>query len=146
MAPRKRTKRAHSPTPQDDTPAQSSADTPSSDSAGKPDTDYDLISDPWTDEQETALLKAIIKWKPVGLFNCSGYEWTTAANHLIPQAYTNTFECSRSRITSRVKVMLQLQLRTCAFPGSGRSSKPYTTWKPSMSGQVTSHVITKVTH
>lgn len=141
MAPRKRTKRAHSPTPQDDTMAQSSADTPSSDSAGKPDPDYDLISDPWTDEQETALLKAIIKWKPVGLFNYAGYEWTIATNHLIPQVYTNTFGCSRSRITSRVKVMLQLQLHTCAFPGSGRSWKLYTTWKPSTSGQVTSHVI-----
>ena len=38
------------------------------DSASKPDTDYDLVADPWTDEQETALLKAIIKWKPVGSF------------------------------------------------------------------------------
>lgn len=69
MPPRKKTKRAHSTTPPQTDAAQSSADTPgSSDSAGKPEGDYDLLSDPWTDEQETALLKAIIKWKPVGQF------------------------------------------------------------------------------
>lgn len=68
MPPRKKTKRAHSNSPPEDTALQSSANTPgSSDSAEKPDEpEYDLISDPWTDEQETALLKAIIKWKPVG--------------------------------------------------------------------------------
>ncbi|CAG8005146.1 unnamed protein product [Penicillium salamii] len=95
MPPRKKTKRAHSPTPQDDT-AQSSADTPSSDTASKPDTDYDLISDPWTDEQETALLKAIIKWKPVGIhkhfrmlaisdyLKSQGYAPSTAEHMRIP--------------------------------------------------------------
>ena len=25
-----------------------------------------IIDDPWTDEQETALLKGIVRWKPVG--------------------------------------------------------------------------------
>ena len=67
MPPRKKVKRAHSITPQADT-TQSSANTPGSlESTGKPDVEYDLLTDPWTDEQETALLKAIIKWKPVGV-------------------------------------------------------------------------------
>lgn len=68
MPPRKKAKRGHSTSPPEDNAPQSSANTPgSSDSAVKPDEPkYDIISDPWTDEQETALLKAIIKWKPVG--------------------------------------------------------------------------------
>lgn len=67
MPPRKKAKRAHSATPQEEAAAQSSVNTPgSSDSAGKPEPEHDFLSDPWTDEQETALLKAIIKWKPVG--------------------------------------------------------------------------------
>ncbi|OQE41241.1 hypothetical protein PENCOP_c005G01688 [Penicillium coprophilum] len=96
MPPKKKSKRAHSPTPQDDTMAESSANTPSSDSADKTDTDYNLITDPWTDEQETALLKAIIKWKPVGLhkhfrmlaisdyLKSQGYAPSTAEHMRIP--------------------------------------------------------------
>ncbi|KAJ5188393.1 Chromatin modification-related protein EAF7 [Penicillium cf. griseofulvum] len=96
MPPKKKTKRAHSPTPQDDTTVESSANTPSSDSVDKPDTDYNLITDPWTDEQETALLKAIIKWKPVGLhkhfrmlaisdyLKSQGYAPSTAEHMRIP--------------------------------------------------------------
>ncbi len=30
---------------------------------------HDVVADPWTDEEETALLKGIIRWKPVGVFN-----------------------------------------------------------------------------
>ncbi|EAW07552.1 uncharacterized protein ACLA_022660 [Aspergillus clavatus NRRL 1] len=47
--------------------AQLSSNTPASEVATKPENGHDLVADPWTDEQETALLKGIIKWKPVGM-------------------------------------------------------------------------------
>lgn len=36
------------------------------DAAPKSDSEHDIVNDPWTDEQETALLKGIVRWKPVG--------------------------------------------------------------------------------
>ena len=31
----------------------------------------DVINNPWTDEQETSLLKGVVKWKPAGKFRCA---------------------------------------------------------------------------
>ena len=74
MAPKKR---ARASTRNASTPAQDEdsmvVDTPdvveTPDIAGsiKKD-DYDVLKDPWTDEQETSLFKAIIRWKPAGEF------------------------------------------------------------------------------
>ncbi|KAL2220986.1 CT20 family protein [Thermoascus aurantiacus ATCC 26904] len=71
MPPKKRPKLSSSRGPS--TPSQTDTVQPSADTASlaagskRPDTDYDLVNDPWTDEQETALLKGIIRWKPVGM-------------------------------------------------------------------------------
>lgn len=67
MPPRKRAKRDHSSTPQERPKLGTGTyKTRASPSDVKFDGEYDLLDDPWTDEQETALLKAIIKFKPVG--------------------------------------------------------------------------------
>jgi len=47
------------------------------DYALKPTNSKDLLADPWTDEQETALLKSLMKWKPIGqtcFFPCNAIQ------------------------------------------------------------------------
>ena len=76
MAPKKR---ARASTRNASTPAQDEdamvVDTPGI--VGTPDVaglskneDYEILKDPWTDEQETSLFKGIIRWKPAGNVHC----------------------------------------------------------------------------
>lgn len=50
----------------------------------------EMVLDPWTDEQETALFKGVIRWKPAGRFDFSLTVYRTFADEIHPQGCTNT--------------------------------------------------------
>lgn len=83
MPPRKKTKgsvrAASTPIPDEDSMA---IDTPQAEPSQPT---YDILKDPWTDEQETSLLKGIIKWKPAGQSQLR-IQWTFLN---IEQVFTN---------------------------------------------------------
>jgi MRG-binding protein len=88
MPPRKKTKgstRATS-TPVEPEEDAMAIDTPQVEAPPNP--SYDMLKDPWTDEQETSLFKGVIKWKPAGQFK-NNFKKILNANH--SQACTNTF-------------------------------------------------------
>jgi MRG-binding protein len=63
MPPRKRARvsQAASPTPT----SQPKTPTPAQSSPSK--ADDQLLTDPWTDEEEIGLFKGLMKWKPTGM-------------------------------------------------------------------------------
>ena len=67
MPPRKKAKRGVSTPVGDDDGMEIDAPTPDVEEANEPSAPaYDIVKDPWTDEQETSLFKGIIRWKPNG--------------------------------------------------------------------------------
>ncbi|KAL2061921.1 hypothetical protein VTL71DRAFT_7299 [Oculimacula yallundae] len=92
MPPRKKTKgsvRAPSTPAADEDPM--AVDTPQPDTAeaeSKP--AYDILKDPWTDEQETSLFKGIIRWKPAGIHK--HFRMIAISEHLRNHGYDPTVE------------------------------------------------------
>ncbi|PGH11118.1 hypothetical protein AJ79_05063 [Helicocarpus griseus UAMH5409] len=73
------TPQTENPQPTPTTPAQ-----PEGPPKTEPESD-NLITDPWTEEQETSLLKGIIRWKPVGMHK--HFRMLAISDHLTSQGY-----------------------------------------------------------
>tara|TARA_R110002003_G_scaffold42_9_gene3127 strand:+ start:7291 stop:7494 length:204 start_codon:yes stop_codon:yes gene_type:complete len=62
MPPRKRAKASAASTPLGDTQPKTPQD------SGPTQSQDEVPSDPWADEQETQLFKSMMKWKPTGTY------------------------------------------------------------------------------
>lgn len=99
MPPKKRSRRGVSTPARDDDGMEIDAPTPDVEEQNEPPTPaYDILKDPWTDEQETALFKAIIKWKPNGNVILKVKAGIVLTQHRRTQALSN--DCNR-RISSK---------------------------------------------
>ena len=101
-----------------------------------------LEPDPWTDEQEIALLKGMIRWKPVGMSLATATKFPAAGLHSLrhqalgprdadsrhEQACTSTSASSRWPNTCAATGTVR---STRASRACGRSSAPSTTSPPS---------------
>ncbi|KAE8452613.1 hypothetical protein EG329_013872 [Mollisiaceae sp. DMI_Dod_QoI] len=65
-------------------------DTPKAKPAEPAKPSYDLLKDPWTDEQETSLYKGIIKWKPAGMHK--HFRMIALSEHLRNHGYDPTVD------------------------------------------------------
>lgn len=90
MPPRKKAKRGVSTPAGDDDGMDIDAPTPDVEEQSEaPAPAYDILKDPWTDEQETALFKGIIRWKPNGSVMLKVYALTVLTQHRRAQALSN---------------------------------------------------------
>ena len=89
MAPKKK---ARLPSRAASTPSADAGELPASETATppKPDTAKKaFVTEAWTDEQDTSLLKSVVRWKPVGSFYSS---WLYQLADSIEKECTSTFE------------------------------------------------------
>ncbi|EEH37174.2 hypothetical protein PAAG_07730 [Paracoccidioides lutzii Pb01] len=88
MPPRKRLRLSSqgASTPQTENPQLTPTTPAQPETASKPEAETDsLVTDPWTEDQETSLLKGIIRWKPVGMHK--HFRMLAIWDHLVSQGY-----------------------------------------------------------
>jgi hypothetical protein len=101
---------------------------------------YDILKDPWTDEQETSLFKGIIKWKPAGKLIGSYCHGTVLT---IFKACTSTSAWLHCQNTFEIMATILPSRNTLAYQEYGRSLGHYITSLLLMTGRTLSSTKTK---
>lgn len=86
MPPKKRAKLSTASTPLTETQPKTPIETPGP--SQKEQFADDVLNDPWTDDQETALLKGLVRWKPTGIHK--HFRMLSISNHLRTHGYAPT--------------------------------------------------------